>query len=166
MISGSLATGYSLPQSLDALVKDGSPPVAEEVGRALAEARLGAPIEDCLDKVAHRMASEDFRWTVMAIRIQRNVGGNLAEVLATTASTMRERARLRRQVHVLSAEGRLSANILIAMPICMVIYMLLVRRDYLEPLYTTGMGFLMIGAAVTFVTLGAVMIRKLVKVEV
>ena len=83
--------------------------MAGELYRALAETRLGVPLEDALDTVADRMQSRDFHWVVMAVRIQRDVGGNLAEVLGTVAATLRERDRLRRQVQVLSAEGRLSA---------------------------------------------------------
>ena len=92
-------------------------PSPGEFSRALAEARLGGDLEDALEAVANRMDSDDLRWTVMAIRIQQGVGGNLAEVLLTIAGTIRERAFLRRQVRALSAEGRLSAYILVALPV-------------------------------------------------
>ena len=91
--------------------------MAAELGRALAAARIGAPLEDELDRVAVRTRSIDWQWAVMAIRIQRSVGGNLAEVLTTTVRTLRERAATRRLVRSLSAEGRLSAYILIGLPI-------------------------------------------------
>ena len=107
LIAGSLSAGYSLPQAVDAVVREGTNPIAGEFNRALVESRLGVPIEDALDGIAGRMKSEDFGWVVMAIRIQREVGGNLAEVLQTVSHTLRERERLRRQVQVLSAEGRL-----------------------------------------------------------
>ena len=100
--------------------------MASELNRALVEARLGVPIEDALETVGKRMDSVDFAWVVMAIRIQRDVGGNLAEVLTGVAATMRERERLRRQVQVLSAEGRLSAVILGAMPILFAAYLMLI----------------------------------------
>ena len=93
--------------------------MATELNRAIVEARLGVPMEDALDTVARRMNCVDFEWVVMAIRIQRDVGGNLAEVLTNVAATMRERERLRRQVDVLSAEGRLSAIILGALPLAL-----------------------------------------------
>ena len=98
LIAGSLQSGFSLPQAVDAVVREGSQPAADEFSRALAEARIGADLEDALNRVADRMDSTDLRWTVMAVRIQREVGGNLAEVLRTTVGTMRERAFLRRQV--------------------------------------------------------------------
>ena len=110
LLAGSLAAGYSLPQAVDTVVRESDGPMAVELNRALVEARLGVPIEDALETVARRMNSVDFAWVVMAIRIQREVGGNLAEVLTNVAATMRERERLRRQVEVLSAEGRLSAD--------------------------------------------------------
>src|SRR6185369_16920917 len=133
----SLQTGFSLPQAVDAAASNGQQPMAGELSRALAEARLGAPLEDGLDRVAYRMDSRDLQWTVMAVRIQRQVGGNLSEVLQTTAKTMRDRAAMRRQVRALSAEGRLSAYILIALPLGLTAFLFLTRRSYLSLLWTT-----------------------------
>ena len=113
LMAGSLSAGYSLPQAVDAVVREGAEPIVSEFNRALVDARLGVPIEDALEQYRHeRMDSQDFAWVVMAIRIQREVGGNLSEILTIVANTLRERERLRRQVQVLSAEGRLSAVIL------------------------------------------------------
>ncbi len=104
LLASSLRSGFSLPQALDAVVREDAQPAAGEFARALAEARLGGDLEDCLETIADRMASDDLRWTVMAMRIQRGIGGNLAEVLTTIVSTIRERGYLRRQVQALSAE--------------------------------------------------------------
>ena len=93
--------------------------------------------------MAVRMDSENMRWTTMAIRIQREVGGNLAETLRTTAATLREREMLRRQVRALSAEGRLSAYILIALPVLLFVYSYFVNYDYVSLLWTTVMGIVM-----------------------
>ena len=117
LLASSLATGFSLPQAIDAIVRDAAEPAAKEFSRALAETRIGADLEDSLDRLAHRLDSDNLRWTTMAIRIQRQVGGNLAETLRTTAATLRERESLKREVRALSAEGRLSAYILIALPV-------------------------------------------------
>ncbi len=165
LIAGSLSSGFSLPQAIAAVVHEGSEPISGELQRALAEARLGVPVEDALDKVADRMDSNDFRWVVMAIRIQREVGGNLAEVLLTTMATMRDRARLRRQVRALSAEGRLSAYILVGLPICMAAYMFAFRRTYISALYTDPLGIVMLVGAVVLVCAGALWMRKIVQVE-
>ncbi|OJF11973.1 hypothetical protein BG844_23235 [Couchioplanes caeruleus subsp. caeruleus] len=166
LLVGSLRSGFSLPQSLDALVRDGAEPIAEELGRALAETRLGGDLEESLERVAERNASQDLTWLVMAIRIQREVGGSLSEVLETAVTTMRERARLHRHVRALSAEGRLSALILLSMPIVLGAWMFVFRREYLRPLYTEPLGLLMLGTSVTGILIGALWLRKLVKVEV
>lgn len=166
MSAGSLSAGYSLAQALDGIVREGSEPMATEIGKALAESRLGVPIEQTLDGVAERMDSRDFGWVVMAIRVQREVGGNLGGVLTSVSATMRERAMLRRHVRGLSAEGRLSAYILIALPVLLTTFMVLVRRDYIEPLYTTVLGYLLIGVALVMLAIGSFVMSRLVKVEV
>jgi tight adherence protein B len=165
-VSGSLRSGFSLGQALDAAVREDTQPVASEFSRALAESRIGVDLEDALDQVADRMESADLRWTVIAIRIQRETGGNLAEVLGNTVGTMRERAQLKRHVRALSAEGRLSAYILIALPIFIGGWIFLTRRGYLRPMYTSTIGIIMFIIAGLMVAGGALWMRKLVKVEV
>lgn len=166
LMSGSLSAGYSLPQAVDAVVRQGNQPVATEFNKALIEARIGAPIEDALDDVATRMDSIDFRWVVMAIRIQRDVGGNLAEILSTVAATLRERERLRRQVQVLSAEGKLSAYILGGLPIAFGLYLLLTRASYLSPLVTDPIGWILLGGMAMLMVVGSLWMKKVVTVEV
>jgi Flp pilus assembly protein TadB len=166
LIASSLQSGFSLPQALDAVVRQDAQPAAGEFSRALAEARLGGDLEDCLETVADRMGSEDLRWTVMAIRIQRRIGGNLAEVLTTTASTIRERGFLRRQVHALSAEGRLSAYVLIALPVAVGGFLFIFNPKYMRPLYTTGVGEMMLGGAVVLLVLGMILMRQMIKLDI
>ena len=110
LVASALQSGFSLPQALDAVVREDAQPASGEFSRAVSEARLGGDLENGLDTVASRMQSDDLRWTVMAIRIQRDIGGNMAEVLLTIAGTIRERAYLRRHVRALSAEGRFPAT--------------------------------------------------------
>lgn len=166
LIAGSLSAGYSMPQAMDTVVREGSQPVSAEFNRALVEARLGVPIEDAMEGIATRMKSKDFSWVVMAIRIQREVGGNLSELLTTVSGTLRERERLRRQVKVLSAEGRLSAWILGLLPIVFALYLVLVQPEYLKPLVSEALGWLLIGVGVTLLTVGTLWMRKAVRVEV
>jgi tight adherence protein B len=166
LIAGSLSAGYSLPQAIDAVVREGAQPMAGEFSRAIIESRLGVPIEDALENIANRMDSEDFRWVVMAIRIQREVGGNLAEVLSTVAQTMRERERVRRQIRVLSAEGRLSAWVLGGLPPAFLSYLLLVRPHYVKPLFTDKIGIAMLLTVGTVFVGGIFWLRKVVEVEV
>ena len=165
LVVGSIQTGFSLSQALDAVVRDEEQPAAAEFSRALGEARLGGDLADALDGVAERMGSADLRWVVMAIRIQREVGGNLAEVLRNTIGTMRERAFLRRQVRSLSAEGRLSAYILVALPIVIGAWLLFSSGSYMRPLYTTGIGLIMLTVAVLLVIVGALWMRVLIRVK-
>jgi tight adherence protein B len=166
LIAGSLSAGLSLAQSLDTVVREGSDPVAGEFRRALVESRLGVQIEDSLDTIADRMDSEDFRWIVMAIRIQREIGGNLSELLLKVAATMREREYLRRQVKTLSAEGKMSAWILGGMPPAIFVYMLVVNPSYVQPMLVTPMGWAMLAAAVVLTVVGAFWMSRVVKVDV
>jgi tight adherence protein B len=166
LAASSLSTGFSLLQALDAIAKDAAQPAAKEFARALAEARIGSDIEDTLERMATRMDSDNMRWTSMAIRIQRQVGGNLAETLRTTAKTLRDREALGRQVKALSAEGRLSAYILIAMPIGIFLYTMQVNRSYIELLWTRPMGWAMLGFGIVSLVIGTFWMRKVVDVQV
>lgn len=166
LIAGSLSAGLSLAQSLDTVVREGSEPIAGEFRRALIGARLGVAVEDSLESIAKRMESEDFEWIVMAIRIQREVGGNLSELLLKVAATMRERDYLRRQVKTLSAEGKLSGWILGSLPPGMLAYMLLTNPNYLMPMFETPLGWLMLGTGVVLLAIGAFWMSRVVKVEV
>ena len=140
--------------------------MAGEFGRAVAEIRLGGELEDALERTAARNNSRDLAWLVMAIRIQREVGGNLSEVLETAVETMRERGRVTRHVRALSAEGRMSAYVLIGLPICLGLYMFLVRRDYVRPLFSTTLGLLMLVGAGIMLGLGTFWMSRVIKVEV
>lgn len=166
LVASSLQTGFSLPQALDAVARDSSPPLSNEFGRAIAEARLGAEMEDALDRVSERMKNEDMRWAVMAMRIQRKVGGNLAETLRSTIATVRERAALHRHVKALSAEGRLSAYILIALPIGIAGMMYLTNPDYISQLWQSLIGWLLLVAVAIGMVVGWFWMKKVVKVEV
>src|SRR3546814_16332206 len=104
-------------QGVEAVAAEVSEPGGRELRRVVTEARLGRPLEESLDGVADRMGSADFAWAVMAIRIQREVGGNLSELLVTVADTMTERARLRRDVAALTAEGKLRALVPAVLPL-------------------------------------------------
>ena len=165
LIVGSLRSGFSFVQAVDAVVRDGTQPAAGEFSRALAETRIGVPLEDGLNHVADRMQCEDLRWVVMATRIQREVGGNLAEVLTNTVDTMRERAQTRRHVRALSAEGRLSGYIIVGLPIVLGGWLTFSKPQYMSPLFTTPLGVMMVAAGVGLIIVGGFWIRALIKVE-
>jgi Flp pilus assembly protein TadB len=166
LIASTLQAGFSLPQALDSVVREQGQPAAGEFSRALAESRLGARLEDSLEAVATRMDSDDLHWTVMAVRIQQGVGGNLAEVLMTIANTIRERAAMRRQVRALSAEGRLSAYILVALPLIVATWLFISSATYMRPLYTTTPGEVLLVFATALVVIGALWMHRVIKVDV
>jgi tight adherence protein B len=166
ILASSLRAGHSFLQALDTVSKEIPEPAAGEFVRVVAEVRLGRPVEDALGALADRVGSEDFKWAVLAVNIQREVGGNLAEILDNVADTLRERATLRRQVRVLTTEGRLSAWVLGVMPFIIALYMYAVNKDYISLLVTTTVGWIMLIGALGLLTLGVLWMRKIVKIDV
>jgi tight adherence protein B len=166
LVATSLSSGFSLLQALDSVARDAPEPAMKEFSRALAEARIGADISDALDHMGERMNSVNMRWATMAIRIQREVGGNLAETLRTTAATLREREMLKRQVKALSAEGRLSAYVLVALPVGVFFFSWFRNYDYVSLLWTTPMGLVMSIGGLISLGLGIFWMTKVVKIEV
>ena len=166
LTSTSLRAGYSLLQAVEAVAQESAEPTRREFGRALTEIRLGRPMIDSLGDIAVRMESQDFEWAVLAISIQREVGGNLAEVLQTTAETMNQRNRLRREMKALTAEGRISAVIMSILPFFLFGLISFVNPTYLVPLYSTPIGWGMIGFAVLLLIAGVVWMQKIINIEV
>ncbi|GIF21843.1 tight adherence protein B [Actinoplanes tereljensis] len=166
LVLSSLRAGFTLQQSVEAAVRDDEGPVAEEFSRALSESRISGEFEDAMQRVGERTGSSEMNWLVMALRLQREVGGSLADVMQTTADTMRDRAYLRRQVQTLSAEGRMSAYVLMALPVFTAITLTIMRPGYIAPLYQEPLGWAMIGLAVFLMTVGIVWLRIAVKIEV
>lgn len=166
LLAGSLRGGWGLLQAIGMVVGEMSAPAGPEFGRVVTEARLGIPLEEALGKMADRMGSEDFRWAVTAIAIQREVGGNLAEVLDLVAQTVRERAALRRQVVALTGEGRLSAMILIVLPFLEAFVLWLLNPTYFSKLFSSSIGIQLTVAAAVLIVVGSVWLRRIVKIEV
>ena len=166
LISGALSAGLSLNQAVDTVVREAGEPMSSEFKRVLVETRLGVDLEDALEGVAQRFDSKDFAWVVMAIKIQRQVGGNLAELLDTVSATMRERAYLRRQVAALAAEGKLSAFVLGGLPPVFMLYLFTTNREYVSVLFNDPRGIIMLIGATVWLAIGAFWMSKLVKVEI
>ncbi len=166
LLGGALQAGHSLLQAVDTVVKEADEPISVEFQRVLTEARLGMPLEEALDGVAKRMNSQDFEWTVMAVSLQRQIGGNLAELLNTVASTIRERYALKRQIRSLSAEGRLSSIILSILPFLMFFILLTFNPTFLAPLYTTPLGLAMLSASAILMIVGILWMKKITDIEV
>ncbi len=166
LIATSLRAGYSLLQAVEAVGAEAPEPTSREFGRAISEIRLGKSVSDALGDVAQRMESQDFEWAVLAINIQREVGGNLAEVLQTTAETRLQRNRLRREMKALTAEGRVSAFVLGALPFFLFAVIFIVNPTYIKPLVSTTQGLAAIGAALVMILIGIMWLQKIVNVEI
>ena len=166
ILASSLRAGHSFLQSLDLVAQEIGEPSSVEYRRLLAELRLGRELNDSLDAMALRIGSEDFKWAIVAVKIQREVGGNLAEILDTVAATLREREAVRGQIKALSAEGRLSMYLLCGLPFAVAGYMMLVNPEYLSLLWTTNMGLVMLAVGGALMTLGIIWMRKVVKIDV
>jgi tight adherence protein B len=166
VLASSLRAGNSFLQSLDMVAQEIDDPGATEFQRVVAEIRLGRSVDDAMNAMAERIGSEAFTWATLAVNIQREVGGNLAEVLDTVASTLRTREALRRQVKTLSAEGRLSMYILAALPPGLALYLAVVNPTYLGLLFSTQIGMIMVASGLCLLAAGFLWMRKVVAIDV
>ena len=166
LLSGSMRAGFSFAQGLEAVAEEANEPSKRELQRVYAESRLGRPIEDALEDSADRMQSIDLVWAVMAIRIQREVGGNLAELLDTVAETMTERERLRHEILALTAEGRLSAWVLGVFPPAFAVILYMIQPDYMSTLFNSPVGITAVVASAIMAGFGFLWLRKIMAIEV
>ncbi len=165
IMSNSLRAGYSFLQTLESLQKEGAEPMSTEFGRALREMRLGTPTEEALHNMTKRVASEDFDLVVTAVNIQRQVGGNLAEVLDNIAFTIKERVRIKGEVKTLTAQGRISGIIVGVLPLFLAAFISVVNPAYMSQLIKHPIGLVMIGSALFSELVGAVLIKKIVNID-
>jgi tight adherence protein B len=166
LLSTSLRAGYSLLQAIEAVSQEAPDPTAREFSRAVAESRLGRSVPDTLQGIVSRTQSKDFEWATMAIEIQREVGGNLAEVLQTVADTMLARNRLKGEIRALTAEGRISAIVLGSLPFALATFLWFNNREYLQPLLDATMGRVALVAGLVLMAGGILWLRKIVNIEV
>lgn len=166
LMAGTLRAGYSIGQGFEAVSREIDDPMGRELRRVVTENRLGRPLDEALDSVADRMESDDFAWAVMAIRIQREVGGNLAELLLTVADTMTQRERLRRDVATLTAEGRVSAVVLGLLPPGLGVVMWVMNPEYISALFSPGLGYTLLGLAGVSMLIGFAWMKKIITIEV
>ena len=163
MLAGGLRAGHSLLRSVDAAAEENEAPMKEELNRVVNETRIGRDLGESLADVARRTDNEDFASITRAIDIHREVGGDLAQVLDHVGETIRDRNQVRGQVRALSAEGRMSAMVLMALPIVMFIGLTLFNPLYSKVFLTTIPGFLMILAAVLLLSVGGFWLSRLIK---
>lgn len=164
-MAASLRAGHSLPRAIDAVSRDADAPIAEELARVVNENRLGRDLVAALDQVAVRMKSKDFSWVAGAIGAQRETGGNLNEILDQVAETIRERNHIRQQVYALSAEGRVSAYILMGLPVGMGLYYGTVNGELMGAFIDSGIGKILLAASLVMYVLGGFWMRSIVRIE-
>jgi tight adherence protein B len=160
LMASSLRAGHSLQQALASVSRDAEEPTSVEFAQIINEARVGRELGLALEETAARMGSEDFVWVTQAIAINREVGGNLAEVLDGVGRTIRERNQIRRQVQSLSAEGKLSAYVLIALPFGITGFLAVANPAYMAKFTASLTGYALILAAVALLVIGSVWLRK------
>ncbi len=166
LLAGAMRAGFSFLQGLETVADETTDPMQRELQRCFTEARLGRSLEDALEDVSIRMESRDLGWAVMAIRIQREVGGNLASLLDTIADTMTKRERLRREIRSLTAEGRLSGVVLSLFPPAFAGLLFLLQPEYIEKLFDDSVGIAAAVLAGFFSVVGWLWLRKIVDIEV
>ena len=166
IIGSAMRAGHSFPSSLNVVIKDAVEPSHSEFQRAVTDEALGIPLDDALTTVARRMNSKDFEQVAMVAGLQRESGGNSAEVIDRVTETVRERAELRRMIDTLTAQGRLSGGIVTALPIGLLVFLTASNPGYIEPLFNTTGGKVALAAAAAMVVAGYLWIRKIVEIEV
>lgn len=166
LIANSLRTGYSFMQSIEMVSREMPDPISIEFGRLLKEMNLGVITEDALNNMAKRMNSADLDLIVTAVIIQRQVGGNLAEVLDNIAGTIRERVRIKGEIKTLTAQGRISGIIISALPVCVGFFIYIINPEYIKLLFIHPTGKIMLMGAFVSQLVGIMLIRKIVQIDV
>lgn len=165
LVASGLRAGHSLSAAFDTVALESESPTAEEFARVLNKHRIGIDLGTALEECATRMHSDDLAWTAQAVAIHREVGGNLSEVLDHVGETIRERNQIRRQVATLSAEGRMSANVLIILPIGVAAVLMVLSPDYLSVFITSPLGWAMIAASLVLFAIGTLWLRAVVRIR-
>jgi tight adherence protein B len=166
MLASALRAGHSLVGGLSVVVEDAEEPAKSEFRRVIADEQLGVPLEDALERVVRRMASEDLEQVALVAALHRETGGNTAEVLDRVTEVVRGRKELRERVRVLTAQGRLSRWVVTALPIALAGVLTLLNPSYMEPLFTHRFGQILLVLGAVMVTTGSLIIKRIVDIKV
>ena len=166
VVTSGLTAGLGLQQSLEAYISDSEGEVSIQLNRALGEVRVGTPIDEALMRVSQRMENDSLKMVVTALSIQRVVGGSLATVIRSSYDTIRSRNEIRREVMTLSAEGRLSANVLIGLPIFIFFFLFITRPEYVSIFWSTSLGFVLLGVFFVNMLFGILWMKKIVNIRI
>lgn len=165
MVANALRAGFSFMQAFELISREMDAPMGKEVKLVVNEVNLGNTIESALNNMQQRVASPDFELVVTAVLIQRQVGGDLAQILDTISETIQERIRMRREVMTLTAQGRASGIVVACVPIGLGIFLYIVNPTYLQPLLETDVGHMFIAGAIVSECIGMLIIRKIVDIQ-
>jgi tight adherence protein B len=165
LIASSLSAGHTFLRAIQMMCEECEPPLSEEFARVVSETQLGDPLVDALDRMSHRLDVRDVEWVVQAIRIQQTVGGRLADLLHTLADFIRAREEIRREVDVLTAEGKISAWVLGALPVFLLVAISVMNPGYMNTMFR-GWGYVWLAGSAMSVGFGVAFINKMVKVDV
>jgi tight adherence protein B len=168
MVNG-LRAGYSTLQAMEAVSRELPAPISEEFRRVVQEMQLGIPMEDALDHLIRRISSEDLDLVITAINVQREVGGNLAEILDTISFTIRERVRIKGEISALTAQGRATAWVISALPIALTVMLFLVNREYIMEFFnpeTRTCGYPLLVLAGLMIVSGFISVQKIVSIDI
>ena len=165
LMAGGLRAGYSFLQGAEAVARELSSPIRDEFNSLLQDLRVGVAVEEALISLARRTGTEEFDMMVTAVLVQRQSGGNLAEILETIAHTIRERMRIRREVQTLTAQERMSSYVVGALPIIAFTFLTFVNPGYLDLLFGTLQGRIMLGASIVLELIGFFIIRRIVDIK-
>ncbi|HXF70363.1 MAG TPA: type II secretion system F family protein [Thermoflexus sp.] len=166
MVNG-LRAGYSVLQAMEAVARELPPPISTEFDRVVKEQQLGLSLEQALQNMLRRVHSDDLEMMVTAILIQREVGGNLAEILDTISFTIRERVRIKGEIRALTAQQMLSGYVLIALPIGLALILFGINREYMLNFFNSGiLGYFMIACTLVMMLIGYFVIQRIIRIEV
>ncbi|MBK8794961.1 MAG: type II secretion system F family protein [Anaerolineales bacterium] len=166
LLVGSLRAGYGMSQAIELLAREVPEPASKEFKRVIHSMSLGLPLQRALEAMAERVESDDFDLVSTAISIQFEMGGNLSSVLENISTTIRERVRILREVQVLTAQQRMTGNVLAGMPIFLAVALSFISPGYFEPFFEPGWPRLLPGAALVMIGIGFMIIRKIVDIKV
>lgn len=166
LISTALRTGFSFLRAVQLIGSQMQPPIADEFRRLGAEVQMGMSTEDALNNLVERTRCYDLELLVAAVQIHLTVGGNLSEVLDNISGTIRERVRLQGEIAAATAEGRMSAAVLLAMPFAIAIVINIINPGYIRPLFTTPIGLALTLTAGVLMGIGAMVIRRMIEIDV
>jgi tight adherence protein B len=166
VLASSLRAGHSLLQAVDHVAAEADEQTAPEWAEVVRQTRLGVPVEDAIDEMTHRVGLRDLQWISLVARVQHQVGGNMAEMFDIVAETVRQRYRLRAQVHTLTAQGRMTRWILTLAPFALGAILTLVSPLYISAFLESTVGRLMILGACCMIAVGSLWLKKLVEIEV